>query len=73
MRDRQYIASLASFAAWTVLAFTGIVALPLWLGWAGALPPAIICGGLLTYFYWGPRPDLRPSRRRHGSDRGHHA
>ncbi len=73
MRDWQYIISLACFGVSVVLVLAGIVSMPLWLGWAGALPPAIICGGLVTYFYWGPRPDLRPKGSRDGTNRHRHA
>ncbi len=69
MQDRQYIASLAGFAVGVVLALGGIVALLLWLGWAGAVPLVMIGGGALVYFYWGPRPDLRTDGRGGSADR----
>ncbi len=69
MQDRQYIASLAGFAVGVVLALGGIVALLLWLGWAGAVPLVMIGGGALVYFYWGSRPDLRSNGRSGGVDR----
>jgi hypothetical protein len=73
VRDRQYAASLAGFTVSMLLALAGIVALPLWLGWAGAVPLVILCGGFLAYFYWGPRPDLRPSGCGDGRDQERHA
>ncbi len=67
------MASLASSALGIVLALAGIVALPLWLGWAGAVPLVVVGGGCVAYFYWGPRPDLRPNRRSDGTDCERHA
>ena len=60
MRDRQYLVSLASFAGAAAVAFAGIVALMVWLGRAGLVGLLIIAGGILAWFYWGPRPDLQP-------------
>ena len=61
MRDRQYLSSLAISAAVLVLVLIGLAAVPLWLGWAGAAAVGTAAGGFLAWFYWGPRPDLRPA------------
>ena len=59
MSDRQYLSSLAISAAVVVAALGGIVSLAFWLGWGGVVGFMTIMGGFLTWFYWGPRPDLR--------------
>jgi hypothetical protein len=58
--DRQYVSSLAVSIGMLALGLVGLAAVPLWLGWPGAAALALIAGGLLVWFYWGPRPDLRP-------------
>jgi hypothetical protein len=60
LRDRQYLSSLALSAAVLVLVPIGLAAVPLWLGWAGVAAVGTAAGGFLAWFYWGPRPDLRP-------------
>ena len=60
MRDRQYVSSLALSIAVLLLVLIGLVAFPLWLGWPGVAVLVAIVGGFLVWFYWGPRPDLRP-------------
>lgn len=60
MRDRQYLCSLVVFAVVAGVAIAGIVSLPYWLGWAGAVGLLAIAGGFLAWFYWGPRADLKP-------------
>ena len=60
MRDRQYASSLALFVVVLVSVLVGLAAVPLWLGWAGAAALVTIAVGFLVWFYWGPRPDLRP-------------
>lgn len=64
MWDRQYFSSLAIFAAAVVATFSGIMSLLLWLGWLGLVGLLTVVGGWLAWFYWGPRPDLKPK----GSD-----
>lgn len=60
MRDRHYVTSLALSLALAVLALLGIAAIPVWLGWPGVAALWAAVGGFLVWFYWGPRPDLRP-------------
>ena len=60
MRDRQYLASLAGFAGVAAVLFAGIVVLMVWLGCAGLVGLLTVAGGILAWFYWGPRPDLDP-------------
>ncbi|MEI8190394.1 MAG: hypothetical protein WCI75_11830 [candidate division NC10 bacterium] len=60
MRDRQYLVSLAGFAGAAAVVFTGIVALMVWLGWAGLVGLLTVAGGILAWFYRGPRSDLQP-------------
>ena len=64
MRDRQYVASLGLFALLAVTAVGGVVALAWVLGWAGAAGLLAVAGGFLGWFYWGPRADVKPERRR---------
>jgi hypothetical protein len=52
--------SLGVSLAVAVLALVGIAAVPLWLGWPGVAALGAAVGGFLAWFYWGPRPDLRP-------------
>ena len=61
MRDRQYLSSFAISAAVFVLVPIGLAAVPFWLGWAGVAAVGTAAGGFLAWFYWGPRPDLRPA------------
>jgi membrane-associated phospholipid phosphatase len=61
VRDRQFLSSLALFAAVFVAVLIGLAAVPLWLGWAGVAAVGAATGGFLAWFYWGPRPDLRPA------------
>jgi hypothetical protein len=60
MGDRHYVTSLALSLALAVLALLGIAAIPVWLGWPGVAALWAAVGGFLVWFYWGPRPDLRP-------------
>lgn len=61
MRDRQYVSSLVLSIAVLALVLVGFAAVPFWLGWPGAAVLVAIVGAVLVWFYWGPRPDLRPS------------
>ena len=63
MWDRQYFISLVLFAVASVATFTGFVSLLLWLGWPGLVLLLAIVAGFLTWFYWGPRADLKPEGR----------
>jgi len=63
MRDRQYYASLAMFAVVALLGVGGLVSLGWLLGWAGAAGLLALLGGFLGWFYWGPRPDMKPKGR----------
>ncbi|HSB78868.1 MAG TPA: hypothetical protein VLM91_08775 [Candidatus Methylomirabilis sp.] len=63
MPDRRYLVSLAISVAVVVAALGGIVSLTYSLGWGGAVGSLAILGGFLGWFYWGPRPDLRPTDR----------
>jgi hypothetical protein len=69
VRDRQYFCSLVIFCVVGGVTIAGIVSLPYWLGWAGALGLLAIGGGFLAWFYWGPRPDLKPRGPGEGLDR----
>lgn len=69
MRDRQYINSLLVFALVAGATLAGIVSLPYWLGWGGAVGLLTIAGGFLAWFYWGPRADLKPRGRGDRPDR----
>lgn len=60
MRDRQYISSLSLSIGVLLLVLIGLAAVPLWFGWAGVTLLVTAAGGFLVWFYWGPRPDLRP-------------
>jgi hypothetical protein len=60
MRDCQYVSSLAVTAAVLGLGLGGLVSVPLWLGWMGAIGLLTAVSALLAWFYWGPRPDLTP-------------
>ncbi len=66
MWDRQYISSVAVSAAVLVLALAGLVSLPLWLGWGGAVALVILAGGFVAWFYGGARPDLPPREHTEG-------
>jgi hypothetical protein len=57
--DRQYLSSLALSVAGLAAVCGALTAVPLWLGWAGAAAVAAMAGGLLAWFYWGPRSDTR--------------
>lgn len=63
MRDRQYLASLALSVGVLVLVLVGLAAVPLWLGWAGVMAVVAMAGGVLAWFYWGRRSDVRPGGR----------
>ena len=63
MRDRQYCSSVVISAAAAIATLIGIVFLLLWLRWAGLIGLSMSAGGLLAWFYWGPRPDLKPKSR----------
>jgi len=60
LRDRQYLSSLTLFVVVLALVLVGLAAVPVWLGCAGVTALVTIAGGFLAWFYWGPRPDLRP-------------
>ena len=60
MRDRQYFLSLAGFMGVAGLVFVGVVSLLVWLDCAGSVGLLAIVVGILSWFYWGPRPDLKP-------------
>lgn len=60
MHDRQYFSSLALSVAGLAAVYGVLTAVPLWLGWAGAAALAAMAGGLLAWFYWGPRRDAQP-------------
>jgi hypothetical protein len=60
VHDRQYCASLALSVAGLAAVYGVLTAVPLWLGWAGAAALAATAGGLLAWFYWGPRSDAQP-------------
>ena len=60
MRDRQYFLSLAGFMGVAGLVFVGVVSLLVWLGCAGSVGLLAIVVGILSWFYGGPRPDLKP-------------
>jgi hypothetical protein len=60
VHDRQYVSSLALSVAGLVAVYGVLTAVPLWLGWAGAAALAATAGGLLAWFYWGPRSDAQP-------------
>ncbi len=67
--DRQYIASLATFLAAAAAALAALTLLVLWLVWVGLAMLALIVGGSLLWFYWGPRSD-RPNAPRTRSSNG---
>ncbi len=67
--DRQYIASLAISAAAAAAALAALTLLVLWLAWVGLAMLALVVGGSLTWFYWGPRSD-RPDSARIGASNG---
>jgi hypothetical protein len=60
VHDRQYVSSLALSVAGLAAVYGVLTAVPLWLGWAGAAALAATAGGLLAWFYWGPRSDAQP-------------
>jgi len=60
VHDRQYVSSLALSVAGLAAVYGVLTAVPLWLGWAGAAVLAALAGGLLAWFYWGPRSDAQP-------------
>jgi hypothetical protein len=60
MRDRQYFVSLAGFVGIAGLVFAGAATLLVWLGRAGSAGLMAIVAGILAWFYWGPRSDLKP-------------
>jgi hypothetical protein len=64
--DRQYFTSLAISVAAAIVILAGMVSLICWLGVAGLAGLATIAGGLLAWFFWGPRPDL--TRRGRGGE-----
>jgi hypothetical protein len=63
MWDRQYFSSLAVFLATVIATYAGITALLLWSGWIGVMTVLVLAAGFLVWFYWGPRPDRKPSKR----------
>ncbi len=63
MWDRQYFTSLALFVFAAVTACAGVAFLLLFLGWPGLVALLAMAAGFLGWFYWGPRPDLKPRAR----------
>jgi hypothetical protein len=60
MRDRQYLLSLATTVIISACIAAGLLC-GLWLsGWQGIIGVLLITSGMIGWFYWGPRPDLKP-------------